>query len=751
MQGQDNRWAPVAVISVKKIILMIRGFYMLLALLPITVSAQFSYVLQQDIPVEDINGNALTAAWAGGLNAAQYSTIDLNNDNADDLVLFDRMANKVITFLNVNNQYQYAFEFEHFFPAEVTNWLLLKDFNNDGRKDIFTGDVLGIKVFVNTTEPGEPLQWQKYFFFAGSQGAKSEVLLTKGFSGLINLQMQFDDLPSIVDADGDGDLDIFNVRFVGNGTVEFHKNFGIEKYGTADSLAFERQTQTWGNFKECQCGTFALNGTDCPANPGRTQHAGGKSLLVIDANNDGRLDILFSEASCSQLYLLPNEGTIEAPVINSFSAFPGSAPANFAIFPAAFYEDVDFDGKRDLISSPNIYTKQYLESDLSRSNWFYKNTGTDASPSFQLVKKNFLQDQMIDVGDNAVPAFVDYDGDHDLDLLISSNSSKNNASALFLYENTGTASAPEFKLIKDDYLELSSSIYYNVKIQFADVDGNHTQDLVFTGTSLLTGATQLHYLTNGSTDRLDFNNQALETIDFNLTYPENISMIDISADGLADILVGRSNGALEYWINKGTADAPSFAIADDSYVDIGSSVLRQNISASAGDLDGDGKIDLALGDQTGVVRIISDLRGSQIPISELVFNQLTDAYEEANLGGRIWPVIANIFNTDKPAIVAGNILGGVRILRNDEGESLSGDPGVSIYPNPVSRNEIVKIEADASVSFSIYNTLGRQMGHPEFIEARQVKEIALSWLPAGVYLLRFTSSNGSKTRRLVVY
>jgi hypothetical protein len=286
--------------------------------------------------------------WAGGLNAAHYNTMDLNQDGKDDLVLFDRTADKVMTFLQQDNQYLHAPDYESFFPDEITNWLLLRDFNCDGKKDIFTGDILGIKVYLNETDDAENPSWKQFLFYSGFTGPKSQVLLTKGFSGMINLQLQFDDLPSIGDADGDGDMDIFNVRFVGNGTVEYHRNFSVERYGTCDSLDFERQTQKWGDFVECSCGTFAFNGEECPPSTGgRVQHAGGKSLLAIDTDGNSSLDLLFSEASCSRLSLLNNAGSVASPVINTAVSYPSQNPVNFLIYPAAFYEDLDFDGVKD--------------------------------------------------------------------------------------------------------------------------------------------------------------------------------------------------------------------------------------------------------------------------------------------------------------------------------------------------------------------------------------------------------------------
>src|SRR5690606_13544076 len=287
----------------------------------------------------------------------------------------------------------------------------------------------------------------------GFEGPGSHVLLTENPATQIrvNLQLQYDDLPAISDVDGDGDLDVINIQYMGH-TLEFHRNMQVENGLPCDSMEFRLVTRTWGNFRECHCGVFAFNGQSCPPDAGRTEHAGGKSLLVLDLNGDNAPDILFSAADCSRLYALMNEGTAHAPVFNDFSLFPAAQPVNFVLFPAAFYEDVDFDGKKDLIASPNLFSKEYLNSFFDRSVWLYKNNGTDANPSFNLVRHNFLQHEMIDVGDNAVPALIDSDGDGDLDLLISANSSTTFSSRIFHFENTGSHASPAFRLTDDDFL-----------------------------------------------------------------------------------------------------------------------------------------------------------------------------------------------------------------------------------------------------------------------------------------------------------
>ncbi len=728
---------------------------LLLLVMPLTLRAQFTYEVDESIPVQDLEGEYLRIPWAGGLNAAQFNTMDLNGDGVDDLVLYDRMANKIITFVAAGNRYVPAPDYEEMFPVDVYNWLLLRDFNCDGLKDIFTGDVLGMKVFINTTRTPGKLEWEPYLFSTGFGNEKSHVLLTRNPATEIkvNLQLQYDDLPSISDVDGDGDLDILNIQWAGN-TIEFHENRSIDDYQSCDSLEFVRVTRSWGDFRECDCGSFAFNGAACPPiSGGRTKHAGGKSLLAIDLNGDQQQDILFSEAECTQLFALPNQGTTAEPVINSFYGFPQSAPANFVLFPAAFYEDVDFDGKKDLIATPNIFSKQYLNSQLQRSTWFYKNTGSNAVPTFSFVKPDFLQDEMIDVGDNAVPAFLDYNSDGLFDLLVSANSSDVYTSRLYLFENTGTDTKPVFKLVSDDYLGFSSSRYYNVKIQFADIDSNQTTDLVFTATSFDNSVTRLYYLANRSQSGFDFAS-SLTPVNFSLTYTENIYLTDINGDGLPDILVGRSEGNLEYWRNNGSQGNPAFVLEDEQYLGFATSPLRQNPSVVVADFDGDGSDDLLLGDQSGMPGIISDFRnqanGEDAAVNNLVFNATLGHYTSRNFGGKVWFSVANLFNLDKPAIILGNALGGLHILKHDDGASLSERLQVDIYPNPVQNHEVLNIKSDRYGVAEVFSALGQRLGPPVALRGDEVHHYRVSSLAAGVYLLKFTSDKKSVVQRFIV-
>jgi hypothetical protein len=707
--------------------------------------AQFTYSLDQSIPVE-VNGETLKLAWAGGLNAAQINTMDLNGDNKQDLVVFDRTANKILTYVNQDNKYIYAPEYEELFPDQVSQWMLLRDFNCDGRKDIFTSDPFGIIVFVNTTKPGENLSWRYY-----NPGFP---LLTKGFSGNVNLKVNPDDIPAIDDIDGDGDLDILNVRFVGVGTIEWHKNLNIERTGTCDSLQLERVTQYWGNIEECTCGKFAFGQTCASLPGGRTQHVGGKVLLTMDLDNDGDRELLFSEQTCSRIYMLQNDGTPQDASMNSAVSFPPSIPVNFLIFPAPFSEDLDFDGLNDLVASPNISARTYQYANFKESLWFYKNTGTRQLPNFTFQKTNFLQEDMIEVGDNAVPAFIDSDGDGDQDMFISTYISSSLASSVYFYENIGTASNASFKLITTDFINLSFSNLFNVKIQYADINGDGTLDFVFTGTGLQNGQTPLLYIPNLSTTGLNISGQSIQSANFEISQTDNVLMVDVDLDGVQDILLGKSNGAVEYWRNNGPAGQFNYFLQDDSFLGLGTSTDRQSPSMAAGDLDADGRSDLILGNQRGELAIYGDFRAQNTniaAITDIVFNPITEKYYSKNLGGRCWPTVVNLFNSDKPALVVGNTLGGVLILKNETSKNLPENPVVDLYPNPVENTETLYITADRNMTVQFYTALGQTLSESYFIPANQQYPILLTGLSPGIYLARFTYNGKTLGKRFIIF
>ena len=70
----------------------------------------------------------------GGLNSSQFSEIDLNLDGSN--IVFDRCGNKLSPYINNNGNFVYS-QYRNFFP-KIENWILMDDYDCDGRNDIFT-------------------------------------------------------------------------------------------------------------------------------------------------------------------------------------------------------------------------------------------------------------------------------------------------------------------------------------------------------------------------------------------------------------------------------------------------------------------------------------------------------------------------------------------------------------------------------------------------------------------------------------
>lgn len=722
---------------------------LLFLFLPFCSSAQFTYRLSQDIAVE-VNTKELTNPWAGGLNSPQVNMMDLNADGAEDLVIFDKSTGQLRTFLWTTGIYRYAPDYESLFPSGLNTFVSLRDFNCDGKKDLFTFGQIGVLVYQHVASPGKPFEFRKLSFFNSFTGLYSEVLLTKGFTTKINLLPGTNDLPDFTDIDGDGDLDVLNMRFVSPSTAEYHKNLSMELYGTCDSLELERQTSNWGGFIECSCGKVAFQGQSCADIGGRTNHTGGKAMLSIDTDGDGDRDLLFTEESCEYIYRMENLGTTAAPVMNNLSIFPQGQPVAMPFYPAPYLEDVDHDGAKDLLFGLNLNSRTDFYNDFGSSLWRYRNTGTDASPVFQLEQTNFLQDEMIELGDLTAPALADIDLDGDLDLFVGSYINPLTfRGSLTFYQNVGTSKAPRFQWVTDNFANLTFTSLYNIRPQFVDLDKNGALDLAFTATA--GGNTRLWYLLAPTNGIPEFDGQNIYFLDIPLGQSENATLVDIDQDGFLDVLVGKSSGALYYYRNNGSSTSFTFSLASDAYLGLSAGTSRQNLSTAIGDLDSDGKEDLISGDQSGLLVIYPDFRsGTILTEQNIIFDPYSQLYQTRNMGGSAKPAIGNVLGVNRPSLIVGNRQGGVHVLHHDNTIPLSESPVVSLSPNPVMSGEALTLLADRSVTVEIFSVLGARLGQPQTIAGGQPVNFPIQGLSPGLYLARFTASGQSVTIRFVV-
>ena len=714
---------------------------------------QFTFEYANNIPVT-IGVDTLKSAWAGGFNNAQFSTIDYDFDGDDDLFVFDRSSNNIRLFSNENTNgtfhYKFIYNGKKYFPKDLNYRVALVDFNQDGKKDIFTYGIGGIKVYRNEGNQTDGIQWSLF-----------KSLLYSNYTGnLTNLYVSSGDIPAIVDVDFDGDIDILTFS-IGGQHVEYHQNQSIEKYNIPDSLDFELKNECWGKFiEDAFSNSILLNDQNYPCinsnisnpiksitfNPKSPEKHSGSTILALDIDHSGVLDLIIGDVSNTNLNLLINNGS--TPNSNSAisilqTQFPiNSTPVNIQEFPAAFLEDVDFDSKKDLIISGNARNS----SNNIKSVWMYKNNGTNQNPVFDYQVDNFLQGEMIDIGSGSIPIFWDFDQDGLEDLFISNfyryKPVAQKESAIAYYKNTGTSTSPHFTFIDDDFLNLSQA-NYNLRFTptFGDLDDDGDKDLLL---GLENGT--LTYYENLNSPSLQFAAPIQNYTDFSGTtinsgsynYPQ---LFDLNKDGKLDLIIGKISGEIAYYQNIGTKSNPSFQLMNSKLgmidVDLNSShdfptphffnfndTTYLFTGAIGGQLQFYDSIDNNL--QTNQSFHLKSNNFLQIPI---------EAYSSF--------FVNDINNNGQLDLFVGQDLGGLYHLEVDPNSSASIiEKNIEfkfvIYPNPNTGSFTIQHTFSEDITIKIYDVLGNELS--KITTDKKEIEFELNQLKQGYYFVQLLDS-----------
>ena len=522
-----------------------------------STKAQLRFAFDQEINTKVYHGtDSVLNPWAGGLNYPVFNNFDLNFDGMEDLLIFDRSGKRLIPMVqeihNGDTVMRYHPEYISKFPIPRGEgaFILMRDFNCDGKDDLFYSNGLFLKVFENTSSNGE------ISFVPANNGNHIETNYAS--SGVSKLYIPRSDLADIQDVDGDGDLDILTF---GNGgvNVEFHENT------SSCGLNFVQTGNCWGLFEEgglyrtvhlqkCQTGNKRKNG--------KVMHA-GSAMLTWDLNNDNISDLLLTNVSYNNLSALINGGTLDSSVmVSQDTMYPPSKPVDLFNFPAPFRVETGHDGKDDLVLS-SFSSASSGSPDMSsnhRGIWRYVNTGTNNQPNFVYSEDNYLQGEMVDYGAASIPRLVDINGDSLQDLVLSIanrfHSPGISSSQLYYYQNTGTAQNPEFTLIDTNFADL---LQYNLGTEivpaFGDLDNDGDPDLIV-GT--ISGF--FHYLENtGSASNPSYTLNTPIITNTDVGADAAPYLFDLDEDGDLDLFVGNEQGRI-YWFDNSSATAPNFSL-----------------------------------------------------------------------------------------------------------------------------------------------------------------------------------------------
>ena len=371
------------------------------------------------------------------------------------------------------------------------NTMALGDIDGDGDEDMFWGDYFepGILFLENTGTcqtpalNGEPLPFPT-----------DEPLKTSGYNA-----------PTVGDVDGDGDADLL----VGTLGGAYNPNTT-----TIDNFHYIEQTGP-GSFTQ-RTSRFLS-----------TLDFGAETVpVLVDLDGDGDLDMLVGnkieqdDTQNGKLYRLRNEGSADAPRFREDGDL--DVGGGYHLVPA--FGDLDADGDLDAIVGSWSDELRMFRNDSERGG--VELTMTD-SAVVTLTR-----------GRNATPALADVDGDGDLDLFAGEASG-----TLNFWENTGSATRPEFTLVSDEFGGFDVGRRSIPLLRDHDGDG----DL-----DLLVGSEgegiRLFRNAGSPTDAQFVDEGTLDVPTFEFAAP---AFGDLDGDGDDDLVLGGQRGGLWYFEMRG--------------------------------------------------------------------------------------------------------------------------------------------------------------------------------------------------------
>ncbi len=295
------------------------------------------------------------------------------------------------------------------------------DLDNDGDRDLIL-TVLGGAFNANSTTKSN-------FYLLRREGDSFEVD-TDAYLPIVDVGSE--SMPVFADLDADGDQDLVLSNKIDPEKGETAKSFIYRNVGSSSNPTFEFDAE------------LALH------------KAFHKALEFGDLDADGDLDLLVGSWNKDVAYF-ENVGTAVEPKfeLRQESAIKLSRGSNTT--PAL--SDLDGDGDLDAIVGESSGTLN-----------FYRNEGSKTNPNFVLVDDEYLD---ADVGRRSYPHFVDIDADGDDDLVVGKD-----FGGIVLFENRGDATTPNF--VETSFDGPTDWPRFTTPA-FVDIDGDADLDL-FVGT-----------------------------------------------------------------------------------------------------------------------------------------------------------------------------------------------------------------------------------------------------------------------------
>lgn len=705
-----------------------------------------------DIEMQDTGGQAMPFPFTGGLAMPHFGNIDLDQDGVQDIIVFDRIGSQVLPFLLQSNQpdnpYHFAPAYKTQFPP-LANFAAFRDFNCDGKADIFTsvtGSIASsvfLQIYESAFDGGEWTFTERPYRLIGSLEEQ--------------IKLHALDIPAITDVNFDGDLDLLYFPPDDN-FVFYYENRSIELGYGCDSLIFELVDACWGLFE------YSLNGLElnvCPGRSGKKEkrdhdHEYGNILggctgavtAAFDYQGDTDKDLLFSGIADEALTLLINDGDMQGAGVDSFRyGYTRDPVVLLAPFPAPFFVDLDADQDQDLVVSSNQFAA-VMSSSAGEEIFHFENIGDTLTPVWSHQNDHFILDQTIDHGVRSAPVVADFDGDGLEDLLIAANRSDSVYTFLtyfHLYKNIGTADAPAYQLVDSDYGQLSRFRLRSARPAVGDLDRDGDLDLVvgdFSG--------KLTFLENIGITFTVYQKDAAAFKDIRLGSYVSPTLVDLNEDGWLDVVAGTANGPLSYLENPADGNMV-FEITDNDLADFS---LIPNTQSAPFFIPGS--------DSTQSLMLIANNKGKvnlyeyERVADSTHFKLLETAVPGISVGNAATLCVADLNSDGELELLMGNERGGLEVFSPNQEiisayhELSTANNALRIFPNPARSQLTIEVdcfENDSNLHFRVFDTAGKAVLDQAVQMFNNRAVIDVSQWPDGLYFCQLINKEISTTQK----
>ncbi len=527
-----------------------------------------SYVQEvYGIEVLGTDGESMDHPFHGGFNLPRPQLLDIDGDLDLDLFV-QELTGHIKYFENTGTPTVPSFTWrsDQYEGLDVGEWYRFVDLDRDGDYDL-----IGETVF----------SYVRFFRNEGTVTAPSFAAPLDSLPDAAGepLFMDRQNIPTIIDLDCDGFLDLFIGRV--SGTVLHYESVGRDESGLP---RFQLVTERFEDIEIL--GMFA------------TLH-GANALSFHDIDQDGDQDLFWGDFFEAGILLISNTGTCAEPNLrNEPVAYPPDDPIKTSGYNSVLFADLDGDDTDELLFG--VLGGAFNPNTSAVENLYYM----DPTPEGLETKTKTLLSG-IDVGADSYPVFADLDADGDEDLLLSNKISTHdfNTGVIHYFENTSVTG----HLRWEQKAPLNIGGHYNLAPAVADLDADGDLDMLV-GTW---NRGSLYFRNDGTPGVPDFVLDESRTVTLTRGSNSTPVLVDIDADGDLDLFIGESSGDLNFYRNTGSAGVPQFELVSDKFegIDVG----RRSVPRFA-DLDGDGDQDLILGREAGGVLLYLNEGTPEVPV-----------------------------------------------------------------------------------------------------------------------------------------